>query len=250
MSAGQAVQAGYKNVKVYLDGEPAWSKAGDPTYAGYGFICQGNNVLVDLRSTEKATQARIPRSVSMPFDTLEDVMDEIPMKAPVVLFDDDKAQSLEALKLFKEAGYKKVSLVEDGYHGWKRLGGKLIKGPVVTEVTWKRKLVPGEVTIADFEAALEDSSKAVILDVRTNDEVAVGKLDGSRHIPLDQLCSRMDEFFATIDGLTKDEDIYVHCTTGARAEMAYKELIKNGYKNARFLMAEVSCELNDCDIEE
>jgi len=250
MSAGQAVQAGYKNVTVYLDGEPAWSKAGNPTYAGYGFICQGNNVVVDLRSTEKATQARIPRSVSMPFAGLEDTMEEIPIKAPVVIFSDNDDESLAALKLFKEEGYKKVSLVEDGYHGWKRLGGKLIKGPVVTEVNWKRILVQGEVTIADFEAALEDPSKAVILDVRTNEEVSVGKLDGSKHIPLDQLCSRMDDFFATIEGLTKEQDIYVHCTTGARAEMAYKELIKNGYKNAKFLMAEVSCELNDCDIEE
>ncbi len=250
MSAGQAVNAGFKNVSVYLEGEPAWSKAGNPLHAGYGFICRGNNVIVDLRSIEKAAASRIPRSVSMPFDTLEDVMDEIPMKAPVVIFGDNEEQSLAALKLFKEEGYKKVSLVEGGYYGWKRLGGALIKGPVVTEVTWKRVLAPGEVTVADFKMAIEDPSKAVILDVRTNDEISVGKLETSKHIPLDQLCSRMDEFFATIKGVTKEQVIYIHCTTGARAEMAYKELKKNGYINTKFLMAEVSCEQNDCDIDE
>ena len=250
MSAGQAVQAGFKNIRVYLDGEPAWRKAGYPTYAGYGFICQGNNVIVDLRSAEKDAVARIPRSVSMPFATFADVMDEIPVKAPVVLYSDKEDEMLAALKMLRENGYKKVSLVEDGYRGWKHLGGRLVKGPVVTEVNWKRKLAPGEVSIAEFEAAMEDPSKAIILDVRTNEEVKVGKLPMSRHIPLDQLCSRMDEFFATIDGMSKDQDIYVHCTTGARAEMAYKELQKNGYKNAKYLVAEVSCELDDCDIEE
>ncbi len=250
MSAGQAVQAGYKNVYVYLDGEPAWSKAGNPTYAGYGFICQGNNVVIDLRSTNKATESRIPRSVSMPFDTLEEVMDEIPLKAPVVLLSDNEQQSLAALKLFKEEGYKKVSLVEGGYYGWKRLGGKLIKGPVITEVTWKRKMAPGEVSVADFQKALANPAMAVILDVRTNEEVKVGKLKGSQHIPLDQLCSRMDEFLSNIEGLTKKQHIFIHCATGARAEMAYKELVKNGYVNAKFLKAEVSCEQNDCDIDE
>ena len=250
MSAGQAVQAGFKNVRVYLDGEPAWRKAGNATFAGYGFICRGNNVIVDLRSADKAKKARIPRSVSMPFASFEDTVEDIPAKAPIVLYSDNDEDTLAALEILREEGFKKFSLVEDGYHGWKRLGGKLIKGPVVTEVTWVRKLAPGEVTIDDFNTAIKDPSKAVILDVRTNDEVNVGKLEVSQHIPLDQLCSRMDEFFATIDGMTKDQNIYVHCTTGARAEMAYKELQKNGYTKAKFLMAEVSCEKDDCDIEE
>lgn len=250
MSAGQAVQAGFKNVRVYLDGEPAWSKSGHPTYAGYGFICQGNNVVIDLRSPEKAAEARIPRSVNMPFAELEDLFEDVPLKAPVVIYSDNEKESVAAFELFKEEGYKKVSLVEGGYHGWKRLGGKLIKGPVVTEVTWKRKMAPGEVTLEAFNAAIEDPEKAVILDVRTNEEAQVGKLAVSQHIPLDQLCSKMDEFFASLEGMTKEQDIYIHCTTGARAEMAYKELQKNGYTNAKFLMAQVSCEKNDCDIED
>ncbi len=250
MSAGQAVKAGYKNIRVFLAGEPAWRKAGYPTYAGYGFICHGNNVIVDLRDAKKDAAARIPRSVSMPFAELEDNIDEIPTQAPVVIYSDNQAETLAALKIFKEEGFKKVSLFEGDYQGWKRLGGRLVKGPVVTEVTWKRKLLPGEVTITDFKKAMADPSRAIILDVRTNDEVSVGKLDASKHIPLDQLCSKMDEFFSSIEGMSKDQKIYIHCTTGARAEMAYKELIKNGYKNAKFLKAEVSCEGNDCDIEE
>jgi len=249
ISAGQAVQAGYKNIRIFNDGDPVWKKAGYPTYAGYGFICQGNNVIVDLRSAEKAAKSRIPRSVSMPFETLEEVMYEIPIKAPVVLYSDNEQEALAAFKMFNDEGYKKTSLVEGNYQGWKKLGGRLIKGPVVTEVTWKRILAKGEVSVNDFMEALDNPSLAVILDVRTNDEVNVGKLEGSRHIPLDQLCNRMDDFFANLEGMTKEQLIYVHCTTGARAEMAHKELTKRGY-NAKYLQAYVSCKKNDCDIEE
>ncbi len=248
-SAGQAVRSGYTNIRVMLAGEPAWVKAGYPAYANYGFICQGNNVLIDLRSTEKNAESRIPRSVSIPFATLEDRIDDIPVKAPVVLYSDNEQETMAALKMFRKQGYKKVSLVEGGYQGWKKLGGKLIKGPVVTDIHWQRKLAEGEITLAEFNKALKDPTKAIILDVRTNDEVAAGKLAQSRHIPLDELCSRMDDFFSIIEGMSKNQKIYVHCTTGARAEMAYKELKKNGY-NAYFLVAEVECEGNDCTIEE
>jgi rhodanese-related sulfurtransferase len=248
-SAGQAVKAGYKNVRVMLAGEPAWEKALYPSYAGYGFICQGNNVIIDLRSKDKDAQSRIPRSVSIPFAELADRIDDIPIKAPVVLYSDNEKESIEAMKMLRDAGFKKVSLVTGGYQGWKKLGGKLIKGPVVTDIHWQRKLGEGEVSLAEFNKALKDPTRAIILDVRTNEEVQEGKLKQSRHIPLDELCSRMDDFFATIDGMSKNQKIYVHCTTGARAEMAYKELKKNGY-NAYYLVADVECDGDECEIEE
>ena len=232
-----------------LAGEPAWLESENPTYAGYGFICRGNNVLVDLRSTDKDAASRIPRSVSIPFATLEDVIDEIPVKAPVVLYSDSEKESLDALKFFREEGYKNVSLVEGGYQGWKKLGGKLISGPVVTDVHWKRTLAEGEVPLEEFMSALKDPEQAIILDVRTNDEIKTGKLKQSVHIPLDELCNRMDDFFATVDNMLKNRKIYVHCTTGARAEMAYKELKDNGY-NAYFLVATTKCNEDGCDFAE
>ncbi len=248
-SAGQAVRAGYKNVHVMLAGEPAWAKAEYPTYAGYGFVCQGNIVLIDLRSRSKDAASRIPRSVSIPFATFADRIDDIPINAPVVLYSDNDQETIRAMKMLREAGFKKVSLVEGGYQGWKKLGGKLTRGPVVTDIEWQRKLGEGEVSLAEFNRALKDPTRAIILDVRTNEEVNEGKLKQSRHIPLDELCSRMDDFFATIEGMSRQQKVYVHCTTGARAEMAYKELKKNGY-NAYYLVADVECDGDGCEIEE
>ncbi|MBU0961918.1 MAG: rhodanese-like domain-containing protein [Proteobacteria bacterium] len=248
-SAGQAVKAGYKNIRVMLAGEPAWVKAGYPTYANYGWVCRGNIVLIDLRSAEKDAAARIPRSVSMPFADFADNYDEIPIKAPVVLYSDKDEETTAAMKILHDNGYKKVSLVEGNFLGWKRVGGSLEKGPVVTDVRWKRILAEGEVSVAEFERALADPKVATILDVRTKAEVASGKFPSSQHIPLDELCKDMDQFVCKIRDLQKDEKIYIHCTTGARAEMAYKELKKRDF-NAFYLVAEVDCKGNDCSIEE
>ena len=79
-----------------LEGEPAWVKAGHPTYASNGFVEKGNIVLVDLRSKEKAAKARIARAVSVPLAMLEDRADDIPQKAPVVLYSDNDKEAMKA----------------------------------------------------------------------------------------------------------------------------------------------------------
>jgi rhodanese-related sulfurtransferase len=99
----------------------------------------------------------------------------------------------------------------------------------------------GEVSKADFLSVPGGkATDAVILDCRTPDESAAGKFKGAVNIPLDQVGARKGE-------LNKDKKIYIHCTTGARAEMAAKELNKSGYK-AFFLVGDVECKGTDCTI--
>jgi rhodanese-related sulfurtransferase len=240
-SAGQAKKMGYKNVRVYLEGEPAWVKAGNPTYASKNFVDKGNIVLVDLRSADKSAAKRIPRSVSVPYATLKDKVESIPAKAPVVLYSDSTDESMAALKDLREAGLKKVSLVEGNIDGWIKAGGETTSGPVVTAIEWKRIMEKGEISLAEFlDVANGKTTDAVILDVRTKDEVGAGKYKNAIAIPLDEVGARMKE-------LPKDKKIYVHCSTGARADMAAKELNKNGYK-ASFLIGNVECQGEKCTI--
>ncbi len=242
-NAGLAKKLGYTNVRVFLQGQPAWNKAGLPTCASKGFVEKGNIILVDLRSEKKSKLGRIPRSVTIPYATLDDRIDDFPTKAPIVLYSDNREEAMEALADLREEGFKKVSLVPGMFQGWIKNGGKLTKDPIVTEINWKRKLGKGEVSLADFKkAAAGKDPNVVILDVRTKDEAAAGKLKNSIAIPLDEIGARMGE-------LPKDKMIYVHCTTGARADMAAQELKKNGFK-AKFLVANVECEGNKCEFED
>ncbi len=174
---------------------------------------------------------------------MEDRLDDIPIKAPLVLYSDSAEEAADAVEDLRDEGYKKVALVAGNYAGWVKAGGKTVTGPVVTDISWKRKLGKGEVGGADFmKAATGADAGAVILDVRTADEVSAGAFKNSIAIPLDQIGARLAD-------IPKDKKIYVHCTTGARADMAAQELNKNGYK-AFFLVATVECEGNDCEVED
>lgn len=241
--AGLAKKDGYTNVRVYLDGQPAWIKAGNPVYTTRETIDKGNIVLIDLRSAEKSAQGRIPRAVSIPYATLEDAIEEIPDKAPLVLYGDSQEEALKGLKELRSKGFKKIALVEGNYTGWIKAGGKSVKGPVVTEINWQRRRGKNEVSRAEFLKAAEGrDASAVILDVRTEKERAAGGFKNALAIPLDQIFTRRNE-------IPKDKKIYVHCTTGARAEMCVQELKKNGYK-AFFLVADIECRGDDCEIED
>ena len=241
--AGSAIKDGYKNVKVYLEGEPAWVKAGNLFYASKGNISKGNIVLIDLRSKKKSAAGRIARSVTIPYDSLDDRLDDIPKKAPIVLYSDSTEEAAEAFGDLRDEGYKKIALVSGNYAGWVKAGGNTVKGPVATDINWKRKLGKGEIGKADFMKAVNGTdANAVILDVRTADEVSAGAFKNSIAVPLDQIASRLAE-------IPKDKKVYVHCTTGARADMAAQELNKNGYK-AFFFVAAIECDGNECEIED
>ncbi len=243
--AGSAIKDGYKNVKVYLDGQPKWVKAGNLIYASTGNINKGNIVLVDLRSNKKSEAGRIPRSVTLDYngDAFDDNYEDIPIKAPIVLYSDSAEDVADAIGDLRDSGYKKIAAVSGNYAGWVKAGGKTVKGPVTTEIDWVRKLGKGEIGKADFMKAVSGAhAGAVILDVRTDDEASAGGFKNAIAIPLDQVGARLSE-------IPKDKHVYVHCTTGARADMAAQELNKNGYK-AFFFVAAVECEGNDCEVED
>ncbi|MBC8317373.1 MAG: rhodanese [Desulfobulbaceae bacterium] len=241
-SAGLAVKAGYTNVKVYLKGVPAWKKSGRNVVASTKHVKDGNIVLVDLRPTSEYKQGHIPRAYSVPLEDMEDLEDDLPasMAAPVVLYGtgDDKAY-----KFVKKLGYKTTSIYQGGVDAWVASGNQLSTDAAPEEITWKRILGKGEVTVAAFNKVADgEAPGGVILDVRTKDEAAEGMFDNAIHVPLDELQAKMNE-------IPKDKEVMIHCSTGARAEMAYKELKAAGF-NAYYLVADVECDEDGCETAE
>lgn len=242
-NAGLAKQLGHKNIRVYLDGEPAWAKAGNPTYATPEFILKGNVVVIDLRASEKAVAGRIPRAVSLPYSKLADRLDDIPRNAPVILYSDNAAELKKAVGDLRKDGFNYVSAVEGNYQGWIASGGQIESGPILSnEIKWQRKLGKGEVSVAEFKKATEGKiPNVMIIDARTKEEVAeLGIFKNTVNIPLDEIPKRMNE-------LPKDKPIFIHCSTGARADMAYAQLVKNGF-NVKFLLLNIEDAECDCEI--
>lgn len=242
-SAGLAVKLGYTNVKVMLAGVPGWKKSGNHVVASEHFVKKGNIVLVDLRSKEEYEAGHIPRAHNIPLANLADAEDNFPTSkaAPVVVYgngDDAK----KAYKIVKGWGCKKGSITGLDFVAWKKGGNPIETGATPEEIVWNRKLGKNEINVADFMKAANGAKDKLVLDVRTNSEIEEGKFATSRHIPLDDLQGQ-------IASLPKGKEIIVHCTTGARAEMASTELRNAGFKS-RYLVAHVECDGPECEVAE
>ena len=78
-------------------------------------------------------------------------------------------------------------------------------------------------TILPAEVAAKVADGWTLLDVRTDREWAEARIDGSRHIPMDQLMGRMDEI---------DDQIICVCAVGARSARVAQFLTARGKEAA------------------
>jgi rhodanese-related sulfurtransferase len=239
-SAGQAKKMGYTDVRVMLAGVPGWKKAGKSVTASEKFVQTGNLVLVDLRSKEEYEAGHIPKAHSIPLASLAAQEDALPLKAPIVVYANSADEAQKGYGMIKKWGAKTGSIWPGGVTTWTATGNKLATGPTPAAITWVRQLGKNEVGLTEFKKAMDGGGTQAILDVRTKDEVQSGVLKNAICIPLDEIEKRIAE-------LPKDKEMLVHCSTGARAEMAKAALDKAGIKS-RFLVADVECEQGKCTI--
>lgn len=71
---------------------------------------------------------------------------------------------------------------------------------------------------------LMNHREALVLDVREDREIAAGRIPNSKHIPLGQLGSRLQEL-----AKYKEKPVVVNCRSGARSASACRVLAKNGF---------------------
>lgn len=79
----------------------------------------------------------------------------------------------------------------------------------------------------DLSQVMKKNKNALLLDVRTKAERDSQKINGSIHIPLHELKSRIDEL-----NKHKEREIICYCQTGSRSVSAAIILQKNGFNIA------------------
>jgi peroxiredoxin family protein/rhodanese-related sulfurtransferase/TusA-related sulfurtransferase len=80
----------------------------------------------------------------------------------------------------------------------------------------------GIIKVVCWEDVQKRGDDVVVLDVRTDAEVQLGKIEGAYHIPLHELRRRYTE-------LPAGKKIYVYCAVGLRAYVACRILMQKGY---------------------
>lgn len=84
-----------------------------------------------------------------------------------------------------------------------------------------------DITVEDLKAKLDKNEKFVFIDVREEWEYEDENI-GAKNIPLGDLPSRLDELEQY-----KDQEIVVHCRSGARSSNAKKFLESKGFTKVR-----------------
>ncbi|MFD2569709.1 rhodanese-like domain-containing protein [Spirosoma soli] len=84
-----------------------------------------------------------------------------------------------------------------------------------------------DITVQELKERLDKGEKLNLFDVREPNEYEADNI-GATLIPLGELPYRVDE----LDGL-QDEEVIVHCRSGARSARAQQFLEENGFNNVR-----------------
>lgn len=80
-----------------------------------------------------------------------------------------------------------------------------------------------EITPSELKQRLDNGDDIQIVDVREDNEVAIGRIPNSIHIPLGQVLGRMKE-------LDPNRETVVHCKMGGRSSRAIEALQRSGFE--------------------
>ena len=80
-----------------------------------------------------------------------------------------------------------------------------------------------EITPTELKQRLDNGDDIQIVDVREDNEVAIGRIPNSIHIPLGQVLGRMNE-------IDPSRETVVHCKMGGRSARAIEALKHSGFQ--------------------
>ena len=88
--------------------------------------------------------------------------------------------------------------------------------------------LPLEIDVRSVQQLRDSGEKFTLLDCREPDEVAAARIEGSMHIPMREIPSRLTELEPQ-----KAERIVVHCHHGGRSQRVTHFLRQQGFSQAQ-----------------
>ncbi|GAB6138667.1 CoA-disulfide reductase [Halanaerobaculum tunisiense] len=89
-------------------------------------------------------------------------------------------------------------------------------------------ILTGKMNVIQWDEVDDLAEDTILLDVREEVEVELGKIEGAINIPLNSLRDRLDE-------LEKDKEIVIYCAIGLRGYIGVRILMQHGFTNVKNL---------------
>jgi len=238
-SAWKAEKLGYKNVKVFAEGFPAWMKVrGNYASVSEEYVAEqidtNKVVVVDSRPYKpKYVEGHIPTDISIPDSQFDELKGKLPhdTSLPLIFYCGGYTWKLshQSARKAVQLGYSNVKVFAAGYPAWVKFAGTT--GPVKIKAGKQE----GSIEIATFEKILKEEPDSIhLIDVRDPDEFKAGTFKTAVNIPTDKLEKN-------IKSLPNDKPIIFVCNTGAKSGEAYYMVqdLRPELKKVYYLDAEV-----------
>ena len=85
-----------------------------------------------------------------------------------------------------------------------------------------------EIDVKTLNQKISSNDNFILLDVRTDNEVFLSKINSSVHIPMNEIPNRINE-------LDKNKEIIVQCKSGKRSAKVCEYLSQNGFSDVKNL---------------
>lgn len=89
-----------------------------------------------------------------------------------------------------------------------------------------------DITVDQWKAQIKEDKEAVIIDVRTQDEVDEGCLESALHIDIFLGQGFVDE----VEKLDKSKNYYIYCRSGGRSAQACQVMNQLGFETTYNMM--------------
>lgn len=159
-----------------------------------GLLKSGNaHACIDVRERGEFALEQIPETTPLARGTLEYRVEKmVPSKSvPIIVFCDDGRRSELAALTLSQMGYRDVRLLAGGLLAWKKSGLATRQGWGVGGKEYGEKIavtgaVP-QITAEELASLRRRGERAVVVDVRTEEEYLRGHIPGALNVPGGQL---------------------------------------------------------------
>jgi rhodanese-related sulfurtransferase len=200
--------------------------------------------IVDVRTTGEFASGHPAKAINVPLNSIATLPKKIKDKdAEIVLCCASGMRASAAKQNLEKMGYTKV-INAGSWTKLRTLAGAAMLGLTFSATTacgqatetastqeTARSAQPENLDVAAFKAAKEGH---VLVDVRTDAEVAEGMIEGAAHVDFNSadFAAQME---ATYGG-DKDQAIYLYCRSGGRSGRALSQLKQAGFTNVHHLV--------------
>ena len=231
--------------KAYVEGYPAWKEDVYPVHVNALWLSENldkHHIIVDVRETVTDT---VKGALHLPLSQLSKqhelwnkekyptskrtIFNLRDKKAPITIVADidSSDQAVEAYELLTFWNFKNTAILKGGLIGWSAKQLPVAKLEVNKKLNYVKKLAKGAIDEAAFVNAVK-SGDAVIIDLRSIEDVSQGHLPDSINISIDNLNQNLAK-------IPQKGLVIIHCIGGSRAAIMYALLTKKGYSNIKYL---------------